>query len=123
MKSLAHPAHPAKLTRELRALELYRAHHRDIERLCRHIYLVPSCTEEGPYRVDYFTETCNCPGFDPALACKHVLAVGIHRAKRRGAMRRSLEALEEQLQHEIMDDEERQALRDRVLRLRRRLSR
>jgi hypothetical protein len=35
----------------------------------------------------------------------------------------SLAALEEQLAHELMDDLERQELRDRVLKLRRRLSR
>jgi hypothetical protein len=115
------PAHPS--TRELRAF--YRAHHRDIERISPHVYLVPSCTGEGTYRVDYFTETCNCPDHNihPALACKHILAVGIHRAKRRGAMRRSPEALEDQLQHEIMDDVGRQELRDRIIRLRQRLSR
>jgi hypothetical protein len=49
------------------------------------------------------------------------LAVGILRAKRRGATLRSLSALEEQLVHELLEDEERQELRDRVLRLRRRL--
>ena|SRR5919107_3006122 len=36
---------------------------------------------------------------------------------------KKLAKLEDQLQHELMDDEERQELRDRVLRLRRRLSR
>ena len=35
---------------------------------------------------------------------------------------RDLRVLEERLRHELMDDEERQELRDRVLRLRRRLS-
>jgi hypothetical protein len=34
-----------------------------------------------------------------------------------------LERLEDQLAHELLDDEERQELRDRVLRLRRRLGR
>jgi hypothetical protein len=36
---------------------------------------------------------------------------------------KNLAKLEERLAHELMDDEERQELRDRVLRLRRRLSR
>jgi hypothetical protein len=49
--------------------------------------------------------------------------VGILRAKRRGATLRSLAALEDQLAHELVDDEERQELRDRVLKLRWRLSR
>jgi hypothetical protein len=49
--------------------------------------------------------------------------VGVFHAKRRGATLRSLAALEDQLHHELMDDEERQVLRDRVLALRRRLSR
>jgi hypothetical protein len=48
---------------------------RDIERLAPDVYLVPSCSGEGNYRVA----------------------------------------------HELMDDEERQELRDRVLALRRRL--
>jgi hypothetical protein len=64
---------------------------------------------------------CNCPdhNFHPEMACKHIICVGIYRAKRRGTTLRSLEALEDQLQHELMDDEERQELRDRVLALRR----
>jgi hypothetical protein len=36
---------------------------------------------------------------------------------------RELRLLEEHPRHELMDDEERQELRDRILRLRRRLSR
>jgi hypothetical protein len=36
---------------------------------------------------------------------------------------RELRLLEERLRHELMDDEERQELRDRVLRFRRHLSR
>ena len=36
---------------------------------------------------------------------------------------RQLRVLEERLRHELMDDEERQELRDRVLALRRRLGR
>jgi hypothetical protein len=39
-----------------------------------------------------------------------------------GKVARDLRVLEDQLRHELMDDEERQELRDRVLRLRRRLS-
>jgi hypothetical protein len=42
-------------------------------------------------------------------------------AKRRGATIRALAALEESYRHELLDDEERQHLRDRVLRLRWRL--
>ena len=92
-----------------RALELYRDHGRDIERVAADVYLVPSCS---------------CPDYQiRGEVCKHVLAVGVFHAKRRGATLRSLAALEDQLQHELMDDEERQELRDRVLALRRRLYR
>ena len=116
--------HGSANTRELRALELYHERGRDIERLSPHVYLVPSCSGEGLYRVDYAAESCSCPDHEiRGEVCKHVLAVGILRAKRRGATLRSLAALEEQLAHELMDDEERQELRDRVLRLRRKLFR
>jgi hypothetical protein len=121
--SLADHRHQST-TRAERALELYSARGRDIERIAPNLYLVPSCSGEGVYRVDYAAESCSCP--DHAIRgemCKHVLAVGILRAKRRGATLRSLAALEDQLAHELMDDVERMILRDRVQALRRRLSR
>jgi hypothetical protein len=121
--SLADHRHQST-TRAERALELYNARGRDIERIAPNLYLVPSCSGEGTYRVDYEAETCSCPDHEiRGEVCKHILAVGILRAKRRGATLRSLTALEDQLAHELMDDEERQELRDRVLRLRRRLAR
>jgi hypothetical protein len=83
--ALAHPA-----TRELRALALYHERGRDIERSCPDVYLVPSCTGEGVYRVDYAAESCSCPDHEiRGEVCKHVLAVGILRAKRRGATLRN----------------------------------
>jgi uncharacterized Zn finger protein len=117
--NIAHPAHHS--TRETRALDLYRHHGRDIERVAPDVYLVPSGSSEGTYRVDYAAESCSCPdhAHHPERACKHILAVGILNAKRRGATVRALARLEERLIHELMDDEERQELRDRVLRLRR----
>lgn len=116
--------HGSANSRELRALELYHERGRDIERLTPDVYLVPSCTGEETYRVDYAAESCSCPDHEiRGEVCKHILAVGILRAKRRGATLRSLQALEDQLVHELMDDEERMILRDRVLALRRRLSR
>ena len=51
------------------------------------------------------------PAGDPFTAKQHEPTAG------------KLAKLEERLAHELMDDEERQELRDRVLRLRRRLSR
>jgi hypothetical protein len=120
-KSTAQPAHPS--TRETRALDLYRHHGRDIERVAPDVYLVPSGSSEGTYRVDYAAESCSCPdhAHHPERACKHILAVGILNAKRRGATLRSLAALEESYRHELMDDEERQELRGRIIRLRRQL--
>jgi hypothetical protein len=121
--SLADHRHQST-TRTERALELYRNHGRRIERLSADIYLVPSCSGEGLFEVDYSAETCACPDHEiRGEVCKHVLAVGILRAKRRAATLRSLTALEDQLAHELMDDEERQELRDRVLALRWRLAR
>lgn len=85
-QSLAQPStHPNGSTRETRALTLYRERRHEIERIGEDLYLVPSCTGAGFYRVDYERETCECPDSrrHRELNCKHVLCVGILRAKRR----------------------------------------
>jgi hypothetical protein len=76
--------------RALRALALYRERGADIERTGPWTYLVPSCTGTGSWAVNDKTERCDCPDAlrNPDLSCKHVFAVGIHRAKRRGATSR-----------------------------------
>ena len=79
-------AHPRTVpnTRELRALELYRTCGHEIRKIGEDLYLVPSCTGRGSYTVDYGEESCNCPDFrHRGENCKHILAVGIHAAKRR----------------------------------------
>ncbi len=110
-------------TRESRALELYRTRGREIVRTGPYTYLVPSCTGRGTYAVDYEAETCDCPDARrrPDLNCKHVLAVAVKRAKRRGASARRLAALEDRYDHELLDDEERLGLLDEIRALRRRL--
>jgi hypothetical protein len=112
-------------TRAERALELYRDRGHNITRLGTNVYRVPSADGLRSYDVLYGArEECPCPDFEfhgGSFACKHILAVGISVAKRRGATLRNLAALEDQLAHELMPDEERQELHDRVLRLRRRL--
>ena len=128
--NIAHPA-PSSTTdskrssRAERALELYRTRRHEIRRVGGDLYLVPSCSGRGFYAVTYGgdVEACDCPdhAHHPERACKHILAVGVHRAKRRGTTLRNLTALEESYRHELMDEDERQELRDRVLRLRRRL--
>jgi hypothetical protein len=136
------PANPS--TREDRALELYRTRRNDIERIAPDIYLEPSCSGEGAYRVRYGTrESCECPdfAFGHGRACKHLLVIGIMHAARRGGVReirkisvasgdpfraagsRRLGALEERYHHDLLDEEERLELRDQVLRLRQRLGR
>jgi hypothetical protein len=73
--TIAQPRTPD--TRELRALELYRARRHDILRVAPEVYLVPSCTGEGAYRVHYGEhESCSCPdhAHHPERACKHILA-------------------------------------------------
>ena len=72
--------------RALRALALYRERGAEIERTGPWTYLVPSCTGGGSWAVNYRRETCDCPDAlrNPAISCKHLLAVGILRAKRRG---------------------------------------
>jgi hypothetical protein len=73
--------------RALRALDLYRERGSEIVRTGPWTYLVPSCTGTGSWAVNYRAETCDCPDAlrNPDLNCKHIYAVGIHRAKRRGA--------------------------------------
>jgi predicted nucleic acid-binding Zn finger protein len=71
-------------TRELRALELYRTRGHEMRHVGEDLYLVPSCTGRGFYSVDYREETCDCPDFlRRGENCKHILAVGVHVAKRR----------------------------------------
>ena len=138
------PAHPS--TRETRALELYRDHGHLIRSIASDTYEVPSCGMHGRrYTVRYgghARESCSCKDFEFGHVCKHLLAVGIMHAARRGGVRevreirvvagdpfkaaqlaRHLDDLEDQLAHELLGDDERQELRDRVLRLRRRLCR
>ncbi len=78
------PEAPHPDTRAVRALALYRERGAEIERTGPHTYTVPSCTGTGFWAVNYRTESCDCPDFlRRGVACKHVYAVGIHRAKRR----------------------------------------
>jgi len=75
---------PAGDARALRALALYGERGAEIVRTGPWTYTVPSCTGTGFWAVNYRTETCDCPDFlRRGVACKHVYAVGIHRAKRR----------------------------------------
>jgi hypothetical protein len=80
------PKAPRPDTRELRALALYRTRGAEIVRTGPHTYEVPSCSGRGSYAVDYEAESCDCPDArrHPDLNCKHVLAVAVKRAKRRG---------------------------------------
>ncbi len=92
MTTTSIPTTSAGDTREVRALALYRERGAEIVRTGPFTYLVPSCTGGEPYAVDYRAETCDCPDFtiprrgrELGTPCKHVYAVGIHRAKRRAA--------------------------------------
>jgi hypothetical protein len=81
--SLAHEA-PRPTSREERGLELHRTCGHEIRLAGEDLYLVPSCTGQGFYSVDYREETCDCPDFTYRREnCKHILAVGVHVAKRR----------------------------------------
>ncbi len=76
---------PPKVSRELRALALVQARGNEIVRTGPWTYLVPSCTGTGSWAVNYRRESCDCSDYERrGVACKHVYAVGIHRAKRRG---------------------------------------
>ena len=105
-------------------------------------------SQGGFWHVDLAEESCSCPDYEHragplGIACKHVYALAIaHAARRRGVREihttrvvagdpfkaasrnlAQLRHLEDRLRHELLDDDERQELRDRVLRLRRRLGR
>jgi hypothetical protein len=110
-------------TRESRALALYRTRGAEIVRTGPHTYEVPSCSGRGSYAVDYEAESCDCPDArrHPDLNCKHLLAVAVKMAKRRGASARRLAALSERHDHELMDEAERCELMDEIRGLRRRL--
>jgi hypothetical protein len=111
-------------TRETRALALYRAHRREIVLIDRNTYEVPSQDGTRTYEVVYGgdTETCTCPDATyRSVACVHLYAVGIHRAKRRGDSARLLAKLEDRHRHGLMDPDERCELGDVISRLRRKL--
>ncbi len=110
-------------TRESRALALYRERAGEIVRTGPNTYEVPSCSGRGTYAVDYERETCDCPDArrHPELNCKHLLAVAVKKAKRRGVSARRLAALEERLAHEDLPADERLEVLDEVLVLRRKL--
>ncbi len=117
------PAPKPADTRELCALALYRERGAEIVRTGPDTYEVPSCTGRGSYAVDFEAETCDCPDSrrHPELNCKHLLAVAVKRAKRRGDSARRLVALEDRLAHEDLPAGERCELRAEVLGLRRKL--
>ena len=119
--TVAHP--PTPVTRESRALALYRTRGAEIVRTGPWTYEVPSCSGSRSYAVDYEAESCDCPDArrHPGLNCKHVLAVAVKRAKRRGASARRLAALSERHDHELLDEAERCELMDEIRGLRRRL--
>jgi len=127
--SLAQPAHDSRSethnARAERALQIYRTRGREIRRAGEDLYLVPSCTGQGFYCVEYGErEACDCPdrAYHPELPCKHILCVGVAHAKRRGATARRLAALEERYRHEDLDIGERMELRASIVRLRRKRS-
>jgi hypothetical protein len=72
-------------SREARGLALYRERGAEIVRTAPFVYNVPSCSGAGFYVVDYRAESCDCEDAlrHPNLNCKHLLAVGVARAKRR----------------------------------------
>ncbi len=70
--------------RALRGLRLFEERGHEIERLPGDVYLVPG-SGDRTYTVDYAAETCTCPDHTRReIACKHLYAVGISRATRRG---------------------------------------
>jgi len=87
--------------RAFRGLELHEARGSEIVRTGPHTYLVPGSGGRS-YAVNYKTETCDCPDFEHAGygCCKHLFAVGIHRAARRSSRAAGLAVLEETYRRE-----------------------
>jgi hypothetical protein len=122
----------------------YNAARDRIHRVDGDTFVVPS-SRGGWWTVNIGNpQTCECEDFiyradDLDLPCRHIVAACIAAAARRsGVVVRSIPAagdpfkvcgsrrlreLADRYHHELMDDEERQELRDRVTSLRRRLSR
>ncbi len=119
------PEAPRGDTRESRALTLYRARRRDIVLIDRDTYEVPSQDGTRTYTVTYgpeADESCSCPDHAyRSVACVHLLAVAVCRAKRRGTSARRLAALEDRYEHEDLDLDERLELWSEIVGLRRRL--
>jgi len=105
--------------RAFRGLELHEARGSEIVRTGPFTYLVPG--DRRFYAVNYSRETCECPDFEHAGygCCKHLFAVGIHRAARRSVTAAGLAVLEETYAHEIADPDERCEMRERIVRARR----
>jgi hypothetical protein len=73
---------PPPTTRTTRGIKLYRDHAGEIVRTGPHTYAVPSCAGSASYLVDLRSENCSCPDRPPrGMACKHVVAALIFRAK------------------------------------------
>jgi hypothetical protein len=80
-----------EMARAERALKLFEERGDEIEHVVADIYLVPSCSDRGAYRVRYggLEESCSCKDFEfgGGRACKHLLAVGAMHAARRSGVR------------------------------------
>ena len=118
------PAPTGGDTRETRALALYRAHRRQIVLIDRDTYECPSQDGTRVYKVTYghdAVESCDCPDSTYRhVACIHLYAVALCRARRRGDTARRLAAMEDRARNEMLSPEERGELLDTVARLRRR---
>lgn len=74
-------------TRCERGIELWRNQGESIERTGPSSYQVPSCSSGETYNVELSLGYCSCPDRERAkllnVACKHVIAAAIARAKTR----------------------------------------
>jgi hypothetical protein len=125
-------------SRGRRAWDLYLSRHQRIQHIGEDSYSVPGSGSKH-YRVRYGAgvEGCECVDFSVhggQVPCRHLITTGLmFAARRREPKARTISVasdpfaagasagsskLKERLRHELMDDEERQELRDRVLRLR-----
>ncbi len=85
MASTSLPQPPTD-SREARGLRLAELHFEEIHPVSPGVWSVPSCSGENTYLLRLRHGSCSCPDArrHPKLSCKHVLAVALCFAKRRG---------------------------------------
>jgi hypothetical protein len=125
VKETPHPGIAQMIaSRAERGIKLYLSRRQLITKTGPDTYTVPA-SGDAAYAVRYGgeVESCECVDFSVhggQVPCKHLIATALMFAARRRSSEGRLRELEERYRHELTSDEERQELRDRIIRLRKR---